>query len=231
MKTNRNAKTAFTLIELLVVVAIIAVLVALLLPALAQARATMKQTTCLSHQQQLGIATQFFLQDSQDVFPDYNSYGSLVYLYQKYLPRPNTTSQYNSVYSYSPVWLCPIATFPYGMCPCYVANSTFQTGGQFWAAGKSTRASDLPDPSRIIWLTEGSYYGPLGTYVESSDFTIWLSWGNPDRWLQYCYPHGITSSRVVSYRHNMKAACLLSDMHAEILSYDQMQSDWSRWQW
>lgn len=51
-----STRRAFTLIELLVVISIIALLIALLLPALGQARAAAKVSSCLSNHRQMLIA-------------------------------------------------------------------------------------------------------------------------------------------------------------------------------
>jgi prepilin-type N-terminal cleavage/methylation domain-containing protein/prepilin-type processing-associated H-X9-DG protein len=68
-KNNAAFRAAFTLIELLVVIAIIAILAAMLLPALATAKAKALKTQCTSQQKQLGEGIYLFNADNTDMFP------------------------------------------------------------------------------------------------------------------------------------------------------------------
>ncbi len=94
-RRSGQANIAFTLIELLVVVAIVSILAALLLPALKQARESVKSVACMNNLKQLYTGFALYAEDNDGGVPPYLDY--FYYLSKRYLGSSETYAGANGV--------------------------------------------------------------------------------------------------------------------------------------
>jgi prepilin-type N-terminal cleavage/methylation domain-containing protein len=176
--TSRRFLRAFTLIELLVVIAIIAILAALLLPALARAKAKAYAITCLNNQKQWGLAARMYSDDNSDYVPQegntiaqidrqpdnvdawynvvsvYIKQPSLVSLYTANPinpPTQSTRSIYSCPSSEKPSWTPSVtkAYFMYGENGRLCINKSTLAGG-----GGQTKFTQIVYPTDTVLMAE-----------------------------------------------------------------------------
>jgi prepilin-type N-terminal cleavage/methylation domain-containing protein/prepilin-type processing-associated H-X9-DG protein len=151
----------FTLIELLVVIAIIAILAALLLPALAKAKAKAQRIQCASNMKNWGYATVMYIGDYNDCLPffgDDSANYNMDFWHMKLAPYVARLVQQGVAFNDTSVWTNDLRKCPGGSrdTPPFSAAVTMPDGWNCWVGANFGLGNSTKYP-----LTAPFFYGIL----------------------------------------------------------------------
>jgi prepilin-type N-terminal cleavage/methylation domain-containing protein/prepilin-type processing-associated H-X9-DG protein len=217
LRRSHHSKSGFTLIELLVVIAIIAILAAILFPVFAQAREKARSISCLSNCKQIGVASQMYAQDYDEILPTWSLYYWAYYaikpngqkfpdsvsLYWDTMIQPYVKSGNPSTADRGGVWHCPsgeqgntVRSYGYSMGLTYDSDPASPDYYRFMPLAL------IEKPASVVMVGDGGSAGRLG---------------RPQDYQGY-YEHYVAKvpyTRDAPYRHQEGGNYVFTDGHAK----------------
>jgi len=227
-KQHLSLHRGFTLIELLVVIAIIAILAALLLPALARAKATAKTAQCMSNLHQMGLSLIMYADDNDGLAARANGPHWWQVL------APNLGVKTGANFARVKLYTCPSYPDPdprylgQKQLVCYVVNGwtfsspTDPTGTELNGLSKITKIQRPVDTIYLADREDGTDYGPITTAdpdTYSDYYDVWEPSHLPYLANGTVSPRNGASNnarRVAIARHTKSDALLYFDTHASM---------------
>ncbi|MCU0316721.1 MAG: DUF1559 domain-containing protein [Fimbriimonadaceae bacterium] len=218
-------RRAFTLIELLVVIAIIALLAAILFPVFARAKASAKQSTCISNLRQIGQAMTLYMSDADDRFP------YAIDAVDKIRPE---------IWAHEPQWQALIPNMP----DLHVVLQPYAKSLDIFTCPADTGTQALDDQSWVTFPTSPSVAKVYGTsyffrteiafraYTQTqfqlpSDINVMMDaaghWHGDGGPMAANTPMAEAFRKLRGYRYNV----LFGDMRVKSLNYGQLMQAWA----
>jgi len=207
----------FTLVELLVVIAVIAILASILLPALANGKAAAKRIQCVDNLRQLGLATQMFWDEHDDLTFRYlngATNGGRLYWFGWLKPGPEGTREFDptqgALYPYlqgTGVEICPSLDYGSSIYKYKAQGAAYGYGYNLYLGQTSISLSRVTHPSDTILLADAA---------QVNDFQAPAS---PDHPMleEFYYVDADESSGYPNahFRHQRKANAVFCDGHVD----------------
>jgi prepilin-type N-terminal cleavage/methylation domain-containing protein/prepilin-type processing-associated H-X9-DG protein len=226
--------SGFTLIELLVVIAIIAILAAMLLPALARARAKAQGIVCLGNGKQLTLAWLMYADENNGVFPPNGNTGdqSLNTWVRGVLSWDVNNPENTNLTFLTDSLLGPYCKRQTGIYHCPADNYTCLEGGVSMQRVRSFSMNAFIDGDQhnITPVNGWTIYHKSASILNPKPSNLWVFVDeHPDSindgWLIISWGMGGTWSDLPASYHGGACGLTFADGHAEIRKWQDANMD------